>query len=169
MFSRVALYMRKVVQRSGWNRRQFGSSNNALWTSCGRGPFSGERDTPADIRGVGAVLAQWMGMALRPGPACFAICCRRRGRRRCRCGRDRARAGNRRAAVLRATGLLCPARLLLCPAGILRSASLLLWAATSGEPLMPTEAGDHMVRIPPRSPAGRRSWQPPSMSCRDCS
>ena len=169
MFFRFAPYMRKLCSIPPGTAGNLGSSNGAIWTRCDRGPFSGERDTPADIRGVGAVLAQWMGMALRPGPACFAICCRRRGRRRCRCGRDRARAGNRRAAVLRATGLLCPARLLLCPAGILRSASLLLWAATSGEPLMPTEAGDHMVRIPPRSPAGRRSCQPPSMSCRDCS
>ena len=167
MFSRFVPYMRGAAFRMEppaiWEFEQCVMDVLRPW------PFSGERDTPADIRGVGAVLAQWMGMALRPGPACFAICCRRRGRRRCRCGRDRARAGNRRAAVLRATGLLCPARLLLCPAGILRSASLLLWAATSGEPLMPTEAGDHMVRIPPRSPAGRRSCQPPSMSCRDCS
>jgi hypothetical protein len=48
MFFRFAPYMRKWVQRSRWNIAQFGSSNGALWTRCGSGPFSGERDSLAE-------------------------------------------------------------------------------------------------------------------------
>ena len=112
----------EVVRRSGWNSRNLGSSNGALWTRCGRGPFGGERDSLAEFRGIGAVLAQRMGMALRPGPSCLAIRCRGRGCRRCRRDCDRAGAGNRRTAVLRtAAGLLSTA-------GLLRPAGLLLRA-----------------------------------------
>src|SRR5215831_9968678 len=135
MFFRVAPYMRKVVQRSGRNSRQLGSANGEIWTRCGHRPGSGERDSPTGVRGIGAMLVQWMGMALRPGSARLAVRCRRCGRRRRRRGRDRAGAGNCRAALLRTAArlLLRPARLLL-----LRAAGLLLW--TTGEPLTPVEA-----------------------------
>ena len=88
------------------------------------------------------MLEQWMGMALRSGPTCLAICCSRRGRRRCRRDRDRASAGNRRAAILRTARLLCPAGLLRT-AGLLCTTGLLLRAAgtTGSEPLTPIEAG----------------------------
>src|SRR5204862_8188378 len=102
---------------------------------------SGERDSPAEFRGIGAVLAQWMGVAVRPGPARAAVC-RRRSSCRGRC-RDRDRAGPcyRRAAILRTTaGVLRAARLLLRATRLLRTAELLLRAA-SGEPLTSVEIG----------------------------
>jgi hypothetical protein len=130
MFFRVAPYMRKWCSVPDGTADNLAVRNGALWTPCGRGPFSGERDTPADVRGIGAVLEPRMEMALRSGPARLAIRCRRRSRRRRRRDRNRASASDRRAALLRtAARLLSPTGLF--HTGLLPTRGLLLWAATA--------------------------------------
>src|SRR5277367_956477 len=122
MLFRFAAYS-EGVRCSAWNSRQLGSANSVLWTRCGGRRVSGERDSPAPVRGIGAVLAQRMGMALRSGSAGLAVRCRGRGGRRRRRGRDRAGAGSFRSALLPTATRLLP------PAELLRTAGLLLRAA----------------------------------------